>query len=91
MGMGIKSANDQVSINQVTPELAAQVVKYFVLPMFENDAKKGLRRKYGRMQASQVATASTMMTPSGPGGVEPDIPGMGTVMGDLKLTEHLSN
>ena len=38
----------------MTPELAAQVVKHFVLPMFDTDYKKGLRRKYGRMQAATV-------------------------------------
>ena len=43
---------EEITINQVTPELAAQVVKHFVLPMFDTEAKKGLRRKYGRMQAS---------------------------------------
>ena len=40
---------DFFSIKHVTPELAAQVVKHFVLPMFDTDYKKGLRRKYGRM------------------------------------------
>ena len=43
---------DEITINQVTPELAAQVVKHFVLPMFDTEAKKGLRRKYGRMQVA---------------------------------------
>ena len=45
---------DAISIKHVTPELAAQVVKHFVLPMFDTDHKKGLRRKYGRMQAATV-------------------------------------
>ena len=45
---------EQISIKHVTPELAAQVVKHFVLPMFDTDYKKGLRRKYGRMQAATV-------------------------------------
>ena len=43
---------EEITINQITPELAAQVVKHFVLPMFDTEAKKGLRRKYGRMQAA---------------------------------------
>ena len=50
--VGTARVSEEVTINQVTPELAAQVVKYFVLPMFDTDAKKGLRRKYGRMQAA---------------------------------------
>jgi len=41
--------NLPMSIKDVTPELAAQVVKFFVLPMFDTENKKGLRRKYGRM------------------------------------------
>ena len=89
---GPARAGDDITINQVTPELAAQVVKYFVLPMFDTDAKKGLRRKYGRMQAAtqynaQQSHMSGQVQPSqgaaGSGGA--------TVLGDLKLTEHLSN
>lgn len=30
-------ANEKISIKHVTPELAAQVVKHFVLPMFDTD------------------------------------------------------
>ena len=45
-----------MSIKHVTPELAAQVVKHFVLPMFDTDHKKGLRRKYGRLQAGMIGT-----------------------------------
>ena len=53
---------DQISIKHVTPELAAQVVKHFVLPMFDNDYKKGLRRKYGRMQAATVGPSMGSLT-----------------------------
>ena len=48
----VNHGRDAVSITDITPELAAQVVKHFVLPMFDTEAKKGLRRKYGRMQAA---------------------------------------
>jgi len=82
---------EQISIKHVTPELAAQVVKHFVLPMFDTDYKKGLRRKYGRLQAATISTS--LATPKSfaeplkaMGDIVP-----GTVMGDLKLTEHLSN
>jgi hypothetical protein len=54
MHMGMGSDADRISIKHVTPELAAQVVKHFVLPMFDTDQKKGLRRKYGRMQAATM-------------------------------------
>lgn len=89
------SNGDQLSIKHVTPELAAQVVKYFVLPMFDTDHKRGLRRKYGRMQASMVgggaisnAFKSSQASTSVGGELGHE---MGTVLGDLKLTEHLSN
>ena len=39
-----------LTIDQVTPELAASIVKHFILPMFESDTRKGLKRKYSRMQ-----------------------------------------
>ena len=82
-----------MSIKHVTPELAAQVVKHFVLPMFDTDHKRGLRRKYGRLQAGLIGgvnvqkavqdkVEATQVTESA-------LPG--TVLGDLKLTEHLSN
>ena len=59
---------EEITINQVTPELAAQVVKHFVLPMFDTEAKKGLRRKYGRMQA---ATQYGTLQPHTAGQVQP--------------------
>ena len=31
--------------NTITPELAANVVKNFILPMFETDGKKLLKKK----------------------------------------------
>ena len=65
--------------------------------MFDNDYKKGLRRKYGRMQAATVGpaigTAAIKQGVAEKSGGAPDIAqmGLGTVLGDLKLTEHLSN
>ena len=82
---------DEITIDQVTPELAAQVVKHFVLPMFDTEAKKGLRRKYGRVQA---ATQYGAHQPRIAGQLQPTqgVPDSGpsTVLGDLKLTERLS-
>lgn len=40
-----------ITIDQVTPELAAQIVKHFIIPMFDSDVKKGLRKKYGAMMS----------------------------------------
>ena len=76
----------------MTPELAAQVVKHFVLPMFDTDYKKGLRRKYGRMQAATMgpSMAASRQAPVASVSGASDF-NMGTVLGDLKLTEHLSN
>jgi hypothetical protein len=39
--------------NEITPELAAMIVKNYVLPMFETDAKKSLRVKYNRMSSAK--------------------------------------
>lgn len=33
------------NIQQVTPELAAQVIKDFILPMFETDGRKLIRQR----------------------------------------------
>ena len=62
--------------------------------MFDTDYKKGLRRKYGRMQATLCQNMGTMQKVSK---AQDDKLGAianamsGTVLGDLKLTEHLSN
>ena len=34
-----------MTIDQVTPELAAQIVKQFVIPMFDHDSRTGNLRK----------------------------------------------
>lgn len=36
-----------ITIDQVTPELAAQIVKLYILPMFDSD-KRGLKKKSGK-------------------------------------------
>ena len=38
----------QLTLDEVTPELAAQIVKHYILPMFDSDAKRGLKRKPNR-------------------------------------------
>ena len=62
---------DVITIDKVTPELAAQIVKHFIIPMFDSENKKDLRKKYNEMAGIKSAAS--------------------TVLGDLKLTETLSN
>jgi len=50
-----------ITLDQVTPELAAQIVKYFVLPMFDTDNKKLLKRKMG--SNSRMGNASLPLSP----------------------------
>ena len=42
-----------MTIDQVSPELAAQIIKQFVIPMFDTDISKGLRRKHERLGKSK--------------------------------------
>lgn len=37
---------NNITIDDISPELAAQIVKNFILPMFESDEKRYLRKKY---------------------------------------------
>ena len=70
-------------------------MKHFVLPMFDTDYKKGLRRKYGRLQAGMIGvgkvqkSAQDKIADQTARTQDSAIPG--TVLGDLKLTEILSN
>ncbi len=44
--------NYEISLNngvKITPELAATVVRDFILPMFENDGRKLLRKRGSRV------------------------------------------
>lgn len=61
--------------------------------MFDTDYKRGLRRKYGRLQAGLIGGVNVQKAVQdkveATQGIESAMPG--TVLGDLKLTEHLSN
>jgi len=35
----------KIRLQSITPEIAANVVKDYILPMFENDGKKFIKRK----------------------------------------------
>jgi len=38
-----------MTIDQISPELAAQIVKFYILPLFESEDKKTLKSKYNKM------------------------------------------
>lgn len=73
------------SIDQISPELAAQIVKNFILPMFESDDKKYLKNKYNKMQGIGAATGRNLQK-FGTHGDQPS-----SVYGELKLSEKLAN
>lgn len=64
-------------MDQISPELAALIVKNYILPMFESDGKKSLKNKYNRMAG--IADKNRDIAPSK------------SVYGELKLSEMLSN
>ena len=42
--------------DEISPELAAMIVKNYILPMFENKHKRELRTKYNKMAGIRAAT-----------------------------------
>jgi hypothetical protein len=78
-----KRATDSVFLhqqeckNEISTELAASVVKQYVLPMFENKEKKTLTTKYSMLNRKYHQDHLKK---------EPQ-----TVYGELKLSEKLSN
>ena len=38
---------NEINLNKITPEMAAQIVKHFVLPMFDNSASARVGRRLG--------------------------------------------
>jgi len=71
------------SIDQISPELAAQIVKSYILPMFESDGKKQLKSKYNRMQGIASQGGKFKQIAMGDGSQ--------SVYGELKLSEKLHN
>ena len=68
--------------DNISPELAAQIVKHYILPMFESDEKKNLKNKYNKL--------SSIANKQGLGGI--DLKTMGnSVYGELKLSEKLND
>lgn len=42
--------------HKITPELAAQIVKDYVLPMFESDQRKQMKSKHNKMASIGAGT-----------------------------------
>ena len=82
----IGNNNTVPSIDQISPELAALIVKKFVLPMFESEDKKQLTSKYNKMKG--VSTANTKMG-YGKFAKQNDARNSNSVYGELKLSEKL--
>jgi hypothetical protein len=67
---------DDFNIDKVTPEMAAKIVKHFILPMFDNAPSS----KYGAGKGT-----------GGKGGFKAGIGGQGTIYEELKLSEKLNS
>lgn len=48
-----------IELDQITPELAATVVKHYLLPMFESDNQKFLKKKYKKMRSPRDGSNTT--------------------------------
>jgi hypothetical protein len=75
----------------VSPTLAAQIVKNYILPMFETDERKKLKSKYNKMAGIRAATGNKLkvggrfkLADNGSGGNS-------SVYGELKLSEKLAS
>jgi len=81
---GKKTNNENIihCIDQISPELAAQVVKKYVLPMFESDGKKQMKKSSNRLQSIAQGGKSFGINNGGIGA------GTG-VFNELKLSEIL--
>lgn len=80
-----------LSLDQVTPELAAQIVKFYILPMFDSDPKKGLKRKNSRGKSTNFSQGN-MKNPLDKPNSSSNFQAQGnTVFGELKLSETLYN
>lgn len=56
------NASKKVKIEDITPELAAEIVKNFILPMFESDTKKHLRSKNSKLGQSKTRSGLAINT-----------------------------
>lgn len=78
-----------LNLSEVSPELAAQIVKHFILPMFESDNKRYLRKKYSlHSKGQQRGQSKGAKTKSSLG--QDHLTSPKTVYGELKLSEQLN-
>lgn len=70
-------------MDNLSPEVAAQIVKHYILPMFESDGRKLLKQKYNKMAGISNATGKKFKT-----GQTPVKAG---IYDELKLSEQLSH
>lgn len=73
----------KIDLNDITPEIAAQVVRSYLLPMFEKDSRKITREKRLTEMNSPKKSADEIANIKGSGVSN-------TVYGELKLSEKLS-
>lgn len=71
-------------MDQISPELAAKIVKYYILPMFESDGKKRLKKQYNKIQSVASPTSRKFKMPAQNENSQ-------SVYGELKLSEKLHN
>lgn len=86
-----------MNAENITPEMAAFIVKKYVLPMFESKERKALKSKYNRMTSIGANTGQNLkyIVPRAedfqmPGVKNQGTAPQGTVYGELKLSEKLS-
>lgn len=72
------------SIDQISPELAALIVKRYILPMFESDAKRSLDSKFNRLRGVSRGTKKQFKFATIGDARDPN-----SVYGELKLSEKL--
>lgn len=70
----------------ISPELAAYVVRTYLLPMFETDVKKQQRRARQKLQANGAASFSPHRNKDA---AYNGLPDSNTVYGELKLSDKL--
>lgn len=73
----------KIDLNDITPEIAAQVVRSYLLPMFEKDSRKITREKRLTEMNSPKKSSDEIANIKGSGVSN-------TVYGELKLSEKLS-
>ena len=88
LSLNKQSTGGAASKDEVSPAFAAQIVKQFILPMFETDERRSLKSKYNKMTSIRAATGNKLKT--GVKFKQPEVEGRGSVYGELKLSEKLA-